>query len=121
MTRRLSRWISLAVGALVLHAGLAVGQSYPEHPIRLVVPYAPGGGADLIARTIAQGLTRRLGQQVIVDNKPGGGAMIGADAVAKSPPDGYTLLYGTPAPQIINPYLMKKLPYDPVRDFAPVA
>jgi len=121
MTRGLGRRLSLAFGALALHAGLATGQTYPDHPIRLVVPYAAGGGADLIARTIAQGLTKRLGQQVIVDNKPGGAATIGADAVAKSLPDGYTLLYGTPAPQIINPYLMKKLPYDPVRDFAPVA
>src|SRR6185295_5274898 len=119
MTRRLGRCLSLAFGALVLHAGSAAGQTYPDHPIRLVVPYAAGGGADLIARTIAQGLTKRLGQQVIVDNKPGGAATIGADAVAKSPPDGYTLLYGTPAPQIINPYLMKKLPYDLARDFAP--
>ena len=113
--------ISLAAGAFILYAAAAAGQTYPDHPIRLVVPYAAGGGADLIARTIAQGLTKRLGQQVIVDNKPGGAATIGADAVAKSQPDGYTLLYGTPAPQIINPYLMKKLPYDPVRDFAPVA
>jgi tripartite-type tricarboxylate transporter receptor subunit TctC len=104
----------------MLHASVAVAQSYPDKPLRLVVPYAAGGGADLIARTIAQGLTKNLGQQVIVDNKPGGAATIGADAVAKSAPDGYTILYGTPAPQIINPYLMKKLPYDPVRDFAPV-
>jgi tripartite-type tricarboxylate transporter receptor subunit TctC len=105
---------------VLLLAGVATAQSYPDKPVRLVVPYAAGGGADLIARTIAQGMSKSLGQQVIVDNKPGGAATIGADAVAKSPPDGYTILYGTPAPQIINPYLLKKLPYDPVRDFAPV-
>jgi tripartite-type tricarboxylate transporter receptor subunit TctC len=106
--------------AAALQFGAAAAQSYPDRPLKLIVPYAAGGGADLIARTVAEGLTKKLGQPVIVENKPGGAATIGADAVAKSPPDGYTILYGTPAPQIINPYLMKKLPYDPVRDFAPV-
>ena len=112
----------LLIGILgtMMQVELALAQSYPERPIRLVVPYATGGGADLIARSIAQGLTKKLGQPVLVDNKPGAAATIGADAVAKSPPDGYTILYGTPAPQIINPYLLKKLPYDPVHDFAPV-
>ena len=110
----------LAITTTALHAERAHAQPYPDRPIRMVVPYAAGGGADFIARSIAQGLSKKLGQQVIVDNKPGGAATIGADAVAKSPADGYTILYGTPAPQIINPHLFKKLPYDPVRDFAPV-
>ena len=118
--KRFLRYLATFLGLVAVPAGLAVAQSYPDHPIRLVVPYAVGGGADLIARTIAQGMSKKLGQQVIVDNKPGGAATIGADAVAKSAPDGYTVLYGTPAPQIINPYLLKKLPYDPVHDFAPV-
>ena len=89
-------------------------------PIRLIVPFAPGGAADVVARIISVPLGERLGKIVLVDNRPGGGATMGADVVAKAQPDGYTLLYGTPGPQIINPYLMKKLPYDPVKDFAPI-
>ena len=108
----------------VLLAISAVGagaQSYPNKPIRLVVPFAPGGGADIVARAIAGPLGKRLGQAVIVDNKPGGGATLGADIVAKAPADGYTLLYTTPGPQITNPFLMRKLPYDPEKDLTPVS
>jgi len=99
----------------------AAAQDYPNRPLRLVVPFAPGGGADIVARAVAAPLARRLGQPVIVDNKPGGGATLGADIVAKAPADGYTLLYTTPGPQMANPYLMVKLPYDPVRDLVPVS
>lgn len=112
---------------LLLSACLAItavgagAQSYPNKPIRLVVPFAPGGGADIVARAIAGPLGKRLGQTVIVDNKPGGGATLGADIVAKAPADGYTLLYATPGPQITNPFLMRKLPYDPEKDLTPVS
>jgi tripartite-type tricarboxylate transporter receptor subunit TctC len=99
----------------------ALAQQYPSRPIRFIVPFAPGGAADVIARTLSDRLGQSLGQPVLVENKPGAGATVGADLVAKSAPDGYTLLYGTPGPQIINPYLMKKLPYDPVNDFAPIS
>jgi len=102
-------------------SGTALAQSYPNRPIHLIVPFAPGGGADIAARAIGEPLARRLGQPIVVDNKPGGGATLGADLVAKSMPDGYTLLYGTPGPQITNPHLMKKLPYDPAKDFAPIS
>jgi tripartite-type tricarboxylate transporter receptor subunit TctC len=116
---------SLLAGALTftlaLAAGSALAQGYPGKPIRLVVPFAPGGGSDIVARAIAMPLARRLGQPVVVDNKPGGGATTGADFVAKAPADGYTLLYTTPGPQITNPFLMAKLPYDPVADLTPVA
>ena len=78
----------LAITTTALHAERAHAQPYPDRPIRMVVPYAAGGGADFIARSIGQGLSKKLGQQVIVDNKPGGAATIGADAVAKSPADG---------------------------------
>jgi len=113
----ITAWAAL----LALMAGGAQAQTYPQSPIRLVVPFAPGGGADLMARILADPLSRRLGQPIVIENKPGGGATLGADFVAKSAPDGYTLLWTTPGPQITNPYLMPKLPYDPFRDFTAVA
>ncbi|MBK8765383.1 MAG: tripartite tricarboxylate transporter substrate binding protein [Burkholderiaceae bacterium] len=106
----------LALVPLALHA-----QDYPNRPLRLVVPFAPGGGADIVARAIAGPLGKRLKQTIIVDNKPGGGATLGANFVAKAPADGYTLLYTTPGPQMTNPYLMARLPYDPVNDLTPVS
>lgn len=112
--------ILLSVFLAIVAVG-AGAQSYPNKPIRLVVPFAPGGGADIVARAIAGPLGKRLGQTVIVDNKPGGGATIGADIVAKASADGYTLLYATPGPQITNPFLMRKLPYDPEKDLTPIS
>jgi len=99
----------------------AVAQDYPHRPLRLVVPFAAGGGADIVARAVAEPLAKRLGQPIVVDNKPGGGATLGADMVAKSAPDGYTLLYTTPGPQMANPFLMARLPYDPDKDLVPVS
>jgi tripartite-type tricarboxylate transporter receptor subunit TctC len=96
-------------------------QTWPSSPIRLVVPFAPGGGADLMARILADPLSKRLGQPIVIENKPGAGATLGADFVAKAQPDGYTLLWTTPGPQITNPYLMPKLPYDPFKDFTAIA
>jgi tripartite-type tricarboxylate transporter receptor subunit TctC len=93
---------------------------YPERIIKIVVPFAPGGGTDVVARTLAQEMARDLGVSVIVENKPGAGTIIGTQAVAVSEPDGYTLLMGTFA-NAVNPSLNAKLPYDPHRDFAPVA
>jgi len=94
-------------------AGLAL-DAYPNRPIRMVVPFAPSGAADQTARMVSEGLSKRLGQSVVVDNKPGGGATTGAAFVVNSPADGYTLLYTTPGPQITNPFLMKgRLPYAP--------
>jgi hypothetical protein len=93
--------------------GLAL-EAYPNRPIKMVVPFAPGGAADQTARMVSEGLSKRLGQSVVVDNKPGGGATTGAAFVVNSPADGYTLLYTTPGPQITNPFLMKgRLPYSP--------
>ena len=83
-------------------------QTWPSSPIRMVVPFAPGGGADLMARILADPLSKRLGQPIVIENKPGAGATLGADFVAKAQPDGYTLLWTTPGPQITNPYLMPK-------------
>ncbi len=112
----------MAIGLLLAACALgAAAQDYPNRPVRLIVPFAPGGGADIVARAIAAPLAKRLGQPVVVDNKPGGGGTLAADMVAKSPADGYTLLYTTPGPQMTNPFLMAKLPYDAARDLVPVS
>ncbi len=100
---------------------LARAQAFPNRPIRLICPFAAGGSADASARQIAEPLSAVLGQPVVVENRPGGGATLGAQMVARAQPDGHTLLYGTPGPQIINPHLMRSVPYDPVKDFAPVS
>ena len=97
-----------------------LAQNYPTKTIRLVLPYPPGGGTDIIARPLAQRLTEGLGQQVIVDNRAGAGGNLGMESVAKTPPDGYTILLALNAQWAINPSLYPKLPYDPVRDFAPI-
>ena len=96
-------------------------QSYPAKPIRFIVPFPPGGGNDLIARELSQHLTESLGQPVVVDNRPGASTLIGAEAAAKASPDGYTLFMGNNSTLTINPHLYKKLPYDAVRDFAPLS
>ncbi len=117
----LSRRCLLAAGAAAVLAPRDTrADDYPSRAIRLVVPFAAGGGSDIVARLIADGLTRRLHASVIVENKPGAGAVIGADFVAKAAPDGHTLLFATPGPQILNPYLMPSLPYSP-KDFSGVA
>ncbi|MCW5605259.1 MAG: tripartite tricarboxylate transporter substrate binding protein, partial [Burkholderiales bacterium] len=94
---------------------------YPVRPVRIIVPFAPGGGSDIIARVMAAHLREPLGQQLIIDNRPGAGTIIGAELAAKSAPDGYTLFLGITGTMAINPSLYVRLPYDPVRDFAPAA
>ena len=106
----------LAAFALLTHAQAP----YPSKPIRIVVPFPAGGTTDILARAVAQKLTDTLGQTVVVDNRPGAAGNIGAELVAKSPPDGYTLLMGTVGTHAINASLYAKMPYDHVRDFAPV-
>ena len=105
--------------ALALAPAVVRAQSFPDHPIRFVVPYAPGGATDTSARIAAEYLAAKLGQQVLVDNKPGGGTIIGTEIVAKAKPDGYTILLA-PAPVATNTSFGLKLPYDPVKDLAPV-
>ena len=98
----------------------SIAQTYPTKPIRLIVPYAPGGKSDMIGRLVAKALERGMGQTVVVDNRSGAGGNLGTDLVAKAQPDGYTLLVGAPGPVSINVSLFKNLPYHPLRDLAPV-
>src|SRR5499427_6157356 len=98
-------------------ANEALAHDYPSRPIRLVVSFTPGGGADFTARTVAQKMGELLKQQVVVENKPGANGLVGCEAVAKSPPDGYTMLETDRGALGVNPSLYKKLPYDPLRDF----
>jgi len=115
MTRRL-----LVLLIAMAHGETAVAQPYPAKPVRIVVPYAAGGPYDEIARVIGQRLSELWGQPVLVDPRGGAAGGIGTDHAAKSPPDGYTLLLANAGPITINPNLLKKLPYDPQKDLAPV-
>lgn len=106
--------------ALAFACGESLAQGYPNKPIKFVVGYAPGGGTDILARMIGQKLTEQLGRSIIVENRPGADAGIGADYVAKAAPDGYTLFVGTSAEMVFNAGLYSRLPYDPLKDFIPV-
>jgi tripartite-type tricarboxylate transporter receptor subunit TctC len=110
-----------ALCIVLLAASHAFAQNYPNKAVRLVLPYPPGGGTDVIARPLALRLGEYLGQQVIVDNRGGAGGNIGMEFVAKSPPDGYTLLFALTAQFAVNVSLYPKLPYDPVKDYAPIS
>jgi tripartite-type tricarboxylate transporter receptor subunit TctC len=95
--------------------------AYPERPIHLVVPFAPGGNADIVGRLIGEQISKALGQPVVVDNRGGAGGSIGAESVARAAPDGYTLFVGSNGPLTVNPFVQAHLPYDPLKDFAPIA
>ncbi len=111
----------LVLAALTAGFALPLGaQTFPTKPIRMLVAYAPGGGTDILARTVAQAMSEDLGQPVVVENKPGAGSQLATDIVAKAPPDGYTIIMATIA-HSINPGLYKSLPYDSLNDFAPVS
>ena len=114
-----SRLISLIL-ALTATLGSAWGQPFPVRSVRIVVPFAPGGGADVIARLLSQRLGESWGQTVVIDNRAGAGGTVGSDLVAKSPPDGYTLVMATVSTHAVAASLYRKLPYDPVRDFAAI-
>ena len=106
--------------ALVLAASLA-NAAWPERPLKIIVPWAPGGSTDILARAVADKLTQSLGQPVIVENKPGASGNIGSDFVAKSKPDGYTILFGSMSTHAINPAMDSKMPFDGVEDFTPIS
>lgn len=110
----------LGAAALVLAASQAAAQGFPSRPVRMVVPTSAGGVTDIIARAVAQGISPVWGQPVVIDNRPGAAQIIGADLVAKSPADGYTLLVSDSATFVVNPHLYRKLPFDALRDFTPI-
>jgi tripartite-type tricarboxylate transporter receptor subunit TctC len=109
------------LAAMLSAVAAAADRTYPSKPVRLISAYAPGGGNDTVARMIAQRLTDAYGQQVIVDNRPGANGLLACEITAKAPPDGYTLLMANIGSHAINPALYAKIPYDPIRDFAPVS
>src|SRR5678815_4447131 len=119
MLKSAARGTVLAVIAC-LAAGTGHPQTYPAKPVRMVVPFAPAGGTDVIARYVAAGMTESMGRQVIVDNRAGANGIVGTEIVARSAPDGYTLLFVS-SPHSVNPSLYPKIPYDTLRDFAPVS
>ena len=120
MKRPIRALQALSITVLAIGAASA-SATYPAKPIRLVVPFPAGGGADFMARTLAQKLSGQLGQPVVLDHRGGAGGTIAAEAVAGAAPDGYTLLFGTMGTQAINPHLYARLRYDPLKDFAPVS
>ena len=112
---------AMAIALIAIDVRDAKPQSYPTKPIRLIVPFAAGGPNDVIGRVVAQKLTEQIGQTVVVDNRPGAGGAVGTALVKNAPPDGYTILISGTSSLAINPALYRKLPYDPIKDFAPVS
>lgn len=113
--------ITIAAASALAFSSAAIADAYPTKPIRLIIPFAVGGSTDNLGRVLAARLSEKLGQQVVADNRPGAGGNIGTDLVAKAPADGYTLLFATEGTLGINPSLYKKLPFDPEKDFTPIA
>ncbi|MGN6457088.1 MAG: Bug family tripartite tricarboxylate transporter substrate binding protein [Achromobacter mucicolens] len=113
--------ITIAAASALAFSSAAIADAYPTKPIRLIIPFAVGGSTDNLGRVLAARLSEKLGQQVVADNRPGAGGNIGTDLVAKAPADGYTLLFATEGTLGINPSLYRKLPFDPEKDFTPIA
>lgn len=120
MTMRFMKVLAGVVAVLAVSAGVARAQDYPNRPVRIVVPYAPGGVTDNSVRVLVDKLSARLGQQVVVENRPGAAGNLGTQQVAQAAPDGYTLVLGFDGNFCINPHTYKSLPFDPLKDFAPV-
>ena len=113
--------LSLSLGAMLANGvAPADAETFPNRTVRIVVPYAPGGGADSVARIVARKVSENIGQPIVIENKGGAGSIVGTEVVAKAEPDGYTLLLGQSGPISINPAVYKNLPYDPVKDFTPI-
>ena len=121
LKHRPTAWLLMLAAAATAAPGAVNAQAYPTRTIRMIVPFPSGGGSDTMGRVVGQKLAERLGQQVVIDNRPGAGGSIGADAVAKAPPDGYTLLLGSTSEVVQYPNVNPKVAYSPTRDFAPVS
>ena len=121
MITTVSRWLVLVLLLAPELQATAGAQTFPDHMVKVIVPYTAGGGTDTVARAISQRLSEHWGQPVIVENRPGAGTSVGSEAAAKAPPDGYTLLFSDSGAFVINPHVYTKLRIDPVKDFAPVA
>src|SRR6516162_2692380 len=119
--RRVCTMLGLTFAASLAPIYATAAESYPSRPVQLIVPYAPGGSGDLLARLLGDALSKQWGKQVVIENKPGAGGLIGTEAAAKSAPDGYTLYLATDGPLTIAATLYKRVPYDWKRDFAPVS
>src|SRR3954447_18682981 len=118
---RLCRGLASMLALFVLHVATALAQTYPDRPVKIIVPIAPGGSYDLVGRHVADALSKRMGQAFVVENKPGAGTVVGTQAASQSEPDGYTLLIGGLSNMAFNSALYSKLGYDPLKDFVPVA
>lgn len=119
--RKIPSRVAAAAAVLLIATAVAAAQPWPQKPIRMIVPYPAGGGTDFIGRLAAKELTERLGQQVFVENRAGANGAIGLQALMQSDPDGYTIAASSDTPLVVNPWLYEKLPYQPLRDFVPVA
>src|SRR5882762_3863455 len=117
----MARWLAAIAVAVLSFSQQAIAQSWPQRPVTFIVSQSAGASPDVMARMIAIKLSISLGQTVIIENKPGAGNVIGAQAAARAAPDGYTFFFATSAALVTNPYMVKNLSYDPVKDFAPVA
>jgi tripartite-type tricarboxylate transporter receptor subunit TctC len=121
MNSHTETFLKVAIGVLSLWPAAALAQPWPAKPIRIVVPFPAGGGVDYIGRIVGKGLSERLGQQVVIDNRPGASGIIGVEAVRTSTPDGYTIGAASAGPLVINPHIFAKLPYDSLRDLTPIS
>ena len=121
MNSRTMSVLTLAIAVLSLWPATALPQAYPGKPIRIIVPFPAGGGVDYIGRIVGKGLSERLGQQVVIDNRPGASAIIGVEVVKAAAPDGYTIAAASAGPLAINPHIFAKLPYDTLRDLTPIS
>src|SRR5436190_20309969 len=113
--------LAAVCAAAILHCACAAAQGWPAKPVRVVVPFPPGGSTDIVARIVAQKLGERLGQALVIENRGGGGGTIGTAVVARSAPDGYTLTVASTSTHVVAPSVYAKLDYDPVKDFAPIS
>lgn len=120
-TKAILRTLTVALATISLYPATVPGQTYPSKPIRVIVPFPAGGGVDYIGRIAGKGLTERLGQQVLVDNRPGANAIVGLEVLKAAAPDGYTIAAASAGPLAVNPFIYKKLPHDTLRDFTQIA